>query len=323
MGQLLQLRGSLPDLRGALRDAALQFLRQFLQISSRALPPRNILEDHQHPFLARDLERSGVDEEGLLGGLAVHAKSHVRLHLLVAPAGLHRVEHRPAHHTAIAIGPTAAPLRVVQGMDALQGLAAAQAFELVRTPVGKLGPRTVNRLHAPLPVHHHHDKGHALEHGAQLCFIIPKPAPGLLGLCNVHQSKQQPLHVAVRALHRHQPPVPIGDAAVRLVGVLEGLGPDGERLAGLDDASEDGLVFFVRIEIEVILGEEELGLPVRSLRVGPVNPEEVEIPIQAGHHHVCAIRHTGQQAVGVFQLRPRVLSLWVSVPGIFCHYAAP
>jgi len=42
-----------------------------------------------------------------------------------------------------------------------------------------------------------------------------------------------------------------------MLGIFERLGPYEEGLARFDDAPEDALVFFVGVEIEVILAGEE------------------------------------------------------------------
>ncbi|HUS58906.1 MAG TPA: hypothetical protein VM141_09665 [Planctomycetota bacterium] len=58
-------------------------------------------------------------------------------------------------------------------------------------------------------------------------------------------------------LDGHQAPVPVAYAPLGMLGIFERLGPYEEGLARFDDAPEDALVFFVGVEIEVILAGEE------------------------------------------------------------------
>ena len=96
-------------------------------------------------------------------------------------------------------------------------------------------------------------------------------------LRHVVQGEHQVFHAPPVVQDRVQRPVPIGDAPFGMIGVSERLGLHLERLPAPDDLPEDGLVLPVGKEFEMIVPGEIVDLPPAGLRVGLVDPDEVEV----------------------------------------------
>jgi hypothetical protein len=65
-----------------------------------------------------------------------------------------------------------------------------------------------------------------------------------------------------------------------VVGKLEGLGLNLVGVFAAHHCLKDGLIFGVRVELEVVVADEVLGWPLAGPGVGFVHPEEVKLSVQ-------------------------------------------
>ena len=99
----------------------------------------NVQHDEQHQGLFVDIQAARREEEGQLLFFPVDGERQACPHLLVALARLEGVQHRAADGAVLAGRPIAAALGAIEGVQAAQRLAAAQAVHFGGLAVGKVG----------------------------------------------------------------------------------------------------------------------------------------------------------------------------------------
>ncbi len=82
------------------------------------------------------------------------------------------VEHGIANDTPMAEFAESTALRIIQGVEAAQCLATAQAQHLLRRPAGESRRKAVDLPNPSFPVHHHHHHGRVAIDGAEQGLLI-------------------------------------------------------------------------------------------------------------------------------------------------------
>ena len=263
--------------------SALRELRRVLEeVPDRLRDARRVgvQPERQAPEVLDELDATGGEERLVVLDGAVHELGEIdapllQVDLAARDAGhVQQVVHDPAEVVDLALddllrsarllaaglGAVQQPHRVPDRRERVPELVREDAEELGLAAIG-LAERLLRSLPLRRQLLHRLSRGHLAR--------------------DVEQRQEHALHLTGVVLHGDQGPVPVGDAALGLVGELERLLLDVEGLARRGDAPEDALVLLVREELEVPAADQLLPAVPAGALVRVVHHQEAHLACRA------------------------------------------